>query len=265
MRILEIEVPEGAQCTPFANTAQILLERQLSPPHLGLSLKILTVMTFPDDPERQNAFYAAFEMGYLSPAEEAGQSPNGPDRESAGKFFLDLMNADIAASQSRWQNAGDQLLLLLRMIATDDISTEEASLSKARHLLETTEAPNRQRLETDWSMSKSVAPLAAAACFLVQRAIDTAGPKTALNLIAAIFADPVTLLCIARRIQEKCLEFVPRGSREPVLSPETLWRVPSKFPPLPIEFKPLLPQHLNELSTYRGRRGTRTAATYVCF
>jgi hypothetical protein len=165
MRILRIEVPDEARCTPFANTAQALLERQLSPPYLGLSLEILAVMTFPDDSEKQNAFYAAYEMAYPTPAEKARQTVVGPNRESAGKFFLDLMGADISTSQSRWQNAGDQLLLLLRMIATDEISKKEASLSKARHLLETTDAPNRQRLETDWSVSKNVAPLAAAACF----------------------------------------------------------------------------------------------------
>jgi hypothetical protein len=258
MRTLKVDVPDGAQCTPFARTAQVLLEHQSSPPYLGLSLEILATMISPDEPERQNAFFTAFEMSYSRPAEKGGQSVRGPDRESAGKFFLDLMNADIAASQTRWQNTGDQLILLLRMMATDEVSRDEASLSKARHLLETTDAPNRQRLENDWSTSKNVAPLAAAACFLVQRAINMVGPRPELNLISAIFADPVTLLCIARRIEEKCLDFIPRGSREPVLSPETLWRVPPEFPPLPIEFKPLLPEQLKELSTYGGRRGMRT-------
>ena len=257
MRFLQVQLPDGAQCTPFAQTAQAFRERQLAPPYPGLSLEILAVMAFPGDPERQNEFYVAYDMAYPTPAKGDRQKRVGPDRESAGKIFLDLIGADLATSQSIWRNAGDQLLILSRMIATDEIS-ETASLSKARHLLETTHAPNRQKLETDWTISKDIAHLAAAACFLIQRAIATDRERPDFNIIAAIFANPITLLCLARCIQDTCLEFVPRGSREPVLSPETLWRVPPEFPALPVKFKPLLAEHLGELFTYSGRRGPKT-------
>jgi hypothetical protein len=146
----------------------------------------------------------------------------------------------LKAIQQRWPRLAD---VLQRVV---DIKHETrraipggASISKAYDLLRGYAAlPRKSRLSKDWSDFRDVAHLIAAAAeiaFACRKATDQNKLSAVLTPVLLV---PEVVVAFGIAYQEFGLSFKPHGQRNPILSPETLWHIPSaqdaSILPLPV-------------------------------
>ena len=239
MRVLKASLEGPVVPTQMPDVGRVLLENCLLPnwPHQDTSIELFAVMNWPNDERRRKLFTAAHSIAYASPEWHDALNLTGIDDQpidfrALGQSTLDLLGPEYKGAQERWKNAGDLLLTLFRLDATQDTRIRGGtSIAKAKDLLEASDGgANRQRSESDLADFKDVAHLAAAACYLSSLAFEQVGDHPDITLATPIFADPVLLLCLAQRFQFFGLDFVPHGRKESILPANSLWRVPELFP-----------------------------------
>jgi hypothetical protein len=133
-----------------------------------------------------------------------------------------------------------------------------ASISKAKDVIDASRrGANRQRLEADWSRFRDIAPLATATATLAAVAVNQTGDKSLGDPIYPIFFDPESVLCMASIFQQLGLSLIPHGRSEPILPPETLWRLPTNVEiiPPPLTWGPLDEGSIKVLASRKSRRG----------
>src|SRR5262249_942332 len=102
-----------------------------------------------------------------------------------------------------------------------------------------------------------IAPFATATTTLAAVAVNRTGDKTLGDPIYPIFLDPESVLSVASMFQEFGLALIPHGRREPILSPERLWRLPTdvEIIPPPFAWGPLDEGSIEVLASRKSRRG----------
>src|SRR5262245_32321383 len=132
-----------------------------------------------------------------------------------------------------------------------------ASISKAYDLLKGHSAlPRKSQLSKDWSEFRDVAHLIAAAAVIAFASRDQQAASAVLTPVLLV---PDVVLAFGIAYQEFGLSLRPHGQRDPVLPPETLWRIPDAqdAPMLPLPVRRLSDEDLKYLTTRRRARRRR--------
>src|SRR5262245_28513531 len=105
---------------------------------------------------------------------------------------IDELESEIAAARVAWRNVADLMQTLARLHADPRVQARGgASLSKAKDVIDASKrGANRQRLESDWSKFRDIAPFATATATLAAVAVNRTGDKTLGDPIYPIFLDP---------------------------------------------------------------------------
>jgi hypothetical protein len=233
-------------------------------------------MTWPNDEGRRELFLSACAAKAIEIADIEHHYREGADDHSnatrgiltlAGKSInlgsladvvISELDGEMAAARVAWKNVADLMQTLARLDA-DPHAQERggASIAKAKDLIDASKAgANRQRLEADWSAFQDVAPLAAATAKLATVAVGQTKDKNLGDPLYPIFFDPTSVLCMAFLFQRFGLSLIPHGRSEPVLSPETLWRLPTDVEIVPpsLTWRLLDEGSLDILATRKARR-----------
>ena len=240
-------------------------------PHPQSSIRILAAMVWPNDEKSRNQFFDAFTARYgrIEETVPGGLESDGSlvvagrriQLRDLGAEMLDQVDPDIQAAQEGWRNTGDLLLTLTRIDATADPAIRRgASINKAKVLIEDSSGgANRQRLEKDLSKYRDVAHLAAAASLLVAIGVHQTGNTEDIKILTPVFADLGTVICYGRLFEQFGLEFIPWGRKDPILSPESTWRIasPDQFPWPNFTPSPLNSKEIEVLRAFRAGRGQK--------
>jgi len=279
MRFMPLRaLPTQLTPTPPAETGKVLRDRVKSGtwPLPEASAMLHAIMTWPNDEERRQLFLdagAAKALGFGDIGRGAGAGT--ADRSRAGDILtlagrpinfggladavINELENEIAAARFAWKNVADLMQTLARMHFDPRVQARgAASLSKAKDVVDASKrGANRQRLESDWSNFRDVAPLATATATLAAIAVNQTGDKSLGDPIYPIFFDPESVLCMASMFQQLGLTMIPHGRKEPILSPDTLWRLPSdvEIIPPPFDWGPLDDSSIDVLSSRKARRG----------
>jgi hypothetical protein len=172
---------------------------------------------------------------------------------------IDQLEAEMAAARVAWKNVADLMQTLARLNADEQAHERGGpSIAKAKDLIDAAKAgANRQRLETDWSRFRDVAPLATATATLAAVATFQTKDKSLADLLYPIFFDPASVLCMASIFQQFGLSLIPHGRSEPILSPKSLWQLPTdvEIVPPPFAWGPLNDRCIEMLASRKARRG----------
>src|SRR5262245_53726301 len=119
--------------------------------------------------------------------------------------------------------------------------------------------PRKSRLSKDWSDFRDAAHLIAAAAAIAFACREETTPTKASAVITPILLVPEVVLAFGNAYQEFGLSFRPHGQRDPILPPETLWRIPDAqdAPMLPLPARRLSDEDLKYLTTRRRARRRR--------
>ena len=109
--------------------------------------------------------------------------------------------------------------------------------------------------EIYWSRYKDVAHVCGAILLLDNNISDEMRVIEDLPGLSAVYYHTPFVLCLARVYQEFGLSYVPHGRREPILPPETLWRLPEVVPHVP-EKVIVGPMSEEDLAFLRDRKAT---------
>jgi len=281
MRYLTLEgLPPKLTPTPTTEMGRLLRKRLESRtwPLPQASAILHAIMTWPNNEERRDLFLSACAAKASEAADIGRHSREGPANCStvtrgrvltlAGKpinlggladVIIDELEVEMATARVAWKNVADLMQTLARLNA--DERTHErggASIAKAKDLIDAAEAgANRQRLETDWSRFRDVAPLATATATLAAVAVFQTKDKSLGDPLYPIFFDPASVLCMASIFQKFGLSLIPHGRSEPILSPESLWHLPTdvEIVPPPFAWGPLNDSCIEILASRKARRG----------
>jgi hypothetical protein len=212
------------------------------------------IMTWPNNEERRDLFLSACAAKASGAADIGRHSREGTEDSTTatrrvltlagmpinlGGFadkVIDELEAEMATARTAWKNVADLMLTLARL-HEDERTRGGASIAKAKDLIDASKSgANRQRLEADWSKFRDVAPLATAAATLAATAVSQTRSKNLGDLLYPIFLDPASVLCIASIFQRFGLSLIPHGRREPILSPKSLWHLPTDIEIVPPPF-----------------------------
>jgi hypothetical protein len=225
--------------------------------HLWSDFLILGYMKWPNDPGSRSDWLAANVSFHRTPGQLPAHPwlpdppPFGPSDDFRVLFraFQHLVE-EGGDYKARWRRTAEVLQTVVDIAADHRAHARgTASISKAIALLECDrEQPGRSQLAQAWSEFRDVAHLLAAQAYLLRQRD---------NRTASVASAP--LLILAAAYQDFGLKFKSRGQNEPLLSPETLWRVPTwlssgsiKAPPT----KPLRNDQIRFLSERRARKKT---------
>jgi hypothetical protein len=272
MRYLDLsDLKAGVVPTASSEIGKVLLRNQYRShwPHPQASLRTFAVMVWPNDENRRSRLLDAFTARY-GKIEKAGSDRLQADGSllvasrsiqlrDLGAEVLDYFDPAIEAAQEGLQNAGDVFLTLTRINATTDSAIRRgASINKAKVLIEASSGgANRQRLEKDLSKYRDVAHLAAAASLLAATGVHQTGNTEGIKFLTPVFADLGTVICFGRLFERFGLEFIPWGRKDPILSPESTWRIASldRFPLPKFTPGPLNSEQIEVLRSFRAGRG----------
>jgi hypothetical protein len=235
------------------------------------------IMTWPNDAERRELFLSACAAKASEIADLERHAREGTaDNSNATRGILTLagrpinlggladmvineLEAEMATARVAWKNVADLMQTLARLDADQQAHGRGgASIAKAKDLIDASKAgANRQRLEADWSAFRDVAPLATATATLAAVAAGQTKDKNLSDPLYPIFFDPESVLCMASIFQRFGLSLIPHGRREPILSPETLWQLPTdvEIVPPPFAWGPLDDGSIEMLASRKARRG----------
>ena len=235
------------------------------------------IMTWPNNQERRDLFLNACAAKASEAADIGRHSREGTaDCSTATRAFLTLagkpinlgsladavideLEAEMATARVAWKNVADLMQTLARLNADQQVRARGgASIAKAKDLIDAAKGgANRQRLETDWSRFRDVAPLATATATLAAVAVVQTKDKNLGDPIYPIFFDPASVLCVASIFQQLGLSLIPHGRSEPILSPESLWHLPTEVEivPPPFAWGPLGDSCIEVLTSRKARRG----------
>jgi hypothetical protein len=278
MRYLTLKgLPPKLTATPAKEVGGLLRERLQSNiwPLPQASAILHAMMTWPNDEERRDLFLSAC----AAKASEADISrlarENTADCSTATRgvstlvgrpinlggladVAIDELEAEMATARVAWKNVADLMQTLARLNADQQAKRGGASIAKAKDLIDASKGgANRQRLESDWSAFRDVAPLATAAATLAAVAVGQTKDKNLGDPLYPIFFDPQSVLCMASIFQRFGLSLIPHARREPILSPDTLWRLPTdvEIVPPPFAWGPLGDSCIEVLTSRKARRG----------
>ena len=166
---------------------------------------------------------------------------------------LSYLMDKLGAVQNRWPRVADVLQLII------DISQETrgpirggASISKAYDVLRGHRAlPRKSQLSKDWRDFRDVAHLIAAAAAIASACRGKPAQQGGSAVLTPVLLVPEVVLALGLAYQEFGLSFKPHGQREPVLPPETLWRVPRAVPVFPLPVRRLSDEDFKYLTTKR--------------
>jgi len=280
MRYLTLKgLPSKLTATPAKEVGGLLRERLQSNtwPLPQASAILHAIMTWPNNEERRDLFLSAC-AAKASEAADIGRhsregtvdcsTATGSVLTLAGKpinlggladAVIDELEAEMAAARVAWKNVADLMQTLARLNADQQAHEQGgASIAKAKDLIDGAKSgANRQRLETDWSRFRDVAPLATATATLAAVAVFQTKDKTLGDPLYPIFFDPASVLCMASIFEQFGLSLIPHGRSEPILSPETLWQLPTdvEIVPPPFAWGPLGDSCIEVLTSRKARRG----------
>jgi hypothetical protein len=271
MRYLPLKgLPPKLTATPRNEVGGLLRERLKSNtwPLPQASAILHAIMTWPTNEDRRDLFLSACAAKASEAADIGPDSTEGTVLTLAGKpinlggladVIIDELETEMATARVAWKNVADLMQTLARLNA-DERAHERggASIAKAKDLIDASKAgANRQRLEADWSAFRDVAPLATATATLAAAAVFQTKDKSLGDPLYPIFFDPASVLCMASIFQQFGLSFIPRGRREPILPPDSLWRLPTdvEIVPPPFSWGPLDDGSIDMLASRKARRG----------
>jgi hypothetical protein len=233
-------------------------------------------MTWPNNEERRDLFLSACAAKANETADIGRHSREGTadccaatrgvltlagkpiNLGSLADVIIDGLEAEMATARVAWKNVADLMQTLARLNAHEQAHDRGGpSIAKAKDLIDdATVGTNRQRLETDWSTFRDVAPLATAAATLAAVAVTQTRDKNLGDPLYPIFLDPASVLCMASIFQQFGLSLIPHGRSEPILSPESLWQLPTdvEIVPPPFAWGPLGDRCIEMLASRKARR-----------
>lgn len=213
------------------------------------AIPLLCYMCWPNDPAaRENA------MKMLPSWLDEGQDP------AAAKH--------VARIQKAWRHVADVVHLHYDMSHGGHQKRRGGpSVGKAIYLLSKTAKTRGNRQANawkSWETYKDVAHLIAAA-MLVCWDIQTRHRQESLGLelqqllpLRVVLMFPELIIAVGLAFEKYGLAYVPKGGTEPMLNPETLWRIPPgiNVAPLPPPIRMIRPQDTAVLNARRaGNRG----------
>jgi hypothetical protein len=279
MRCLPLKgLPPKLIATPRNEVGGLLRERLKSNtwPLPQASAILHAVMTWPNNEERRDLFLSACAAKASEVADIGRHSREGTvDCSTTTRSFftlagkpinigaladavIDELEAEMAAARVAWKNVADLMQTLARLNA-DEQARERGgpSIAKAKDLIDAAKGgANRQRLETDWSRFRDVAPLATATATLAAVATFQTKDKSLGDPLYPIFFDPSSVLCMASIFQQLGLSLIPHGRSEPILSPDSLWHLPTDVEIVspPFSWGPLDDGSIEMLASRKARR-----------
>jgi hypothetical protein len=271
MRYLPLKgLPPKLTATPRNEVGGLLRERLKSNtwPLPQASAILHAIMTWPTNEDRRDLFLSACAAKASEAADIGPDSTEGTVLTLAGKpinlggladAVIDELETEMATARVAWKNIADLMQTLARLNADERTHVRGgASIAKAKDLIDASKAgANRQRLEADWSAFRDVAPLATATATLAAAAVFQTKDKSLGDPLYPIFFDPASVLCMASIFQQFGLSLIPHGRSEPILPPDSLWRLPTdvEIVPPPFSWGPLDDGSIDMLGSRKARRG----------
>jgi hypothetical protein len=263
----------------------------LNPSLISVALRLMSYVAFRDDEDGRNIFLSMAKANFSLSLDEIFEDENL--RELAKKKFgekasdvinkiegiaraelrtaigpfpnavwpTDDLNKSFDKGLRRSRNAGMVLSLIRSLHVHHGNLRGGASLNKVIHMLDSVVEFPRTEIMSAWASGKSVIHLGAAYFDFFSMADEAAGNDTAkwANLygpfqdIGPCIAHLGHFLALAKSYQEFGLEFIPTGSKTPLLDPEVVWRVPDDLKlPEPMGVLPVNGKFLEAVTTYKA-------------
>ena len=169
---------------------------------------------------------------------------------------IEAYSDDVQNAAEDWMLTGFVIGKVRHMAAQPEgLIRGGAGIAKAIDLAAATTRYNRDRLRKAWSRCRDFAHVCGAILLLDSNISDEMRVIEDLPGLSAVYHHLPFVLLLAREYQEFGLTYVSHGRREPILPPDTLWRLPEAVPHLP---EKIIPGSMSEeeLTFLRNRKAT---------
>jgi hypothetical protein len=258
------------------------------------SWRLLAHMAWPNDASRRDLWMAA-QIGMQLEPEKPTEGEGAPDDNADAAPYLPAQNAsweyfrlvgghaplaqfasmalhdEIGKIQLRWARIADIVHLHYDMATGNHMKSRGgASVGKVIELITNNSCVKGRSAATlwaTWTEFKDVAHLVTAAILLladakVRGGREGWGQPSRLSAYRVVMLVPEAVLAVGKSLQQYGLDVEVHGREDPLLDPETVWRIPDwiKIEALPPPPRKLTRSDIQVLNARRARRPAREAS-----
>jgi hypothetical protein len=227
-------------------------------PHV--SIVMTAYLAWPNNEERRNSFVATClaridVVGVEKPTADSQELDAFGGVGAIAKAAFDRLSNEIAQVERKWLIVADIFQMIVDMAHDERAMLRRGpSISKAIDLCELEKVmPGHSQLRGAWSEFRDVAHLVTAAAYLAHESLAHALAAKEATVLNSIWLAPDAVLALAYGFQLFGLQPRAIQKEQPILRPETLWRIPDTHGPKSpfIVFRCLTDEQLAFLSSRR--------------